>query len=127
MPPQICIANPSDARAFRVAVRNDEFSINFSDSLWLKQFVGSLQGTGAMDQRTLLMIVWDEGSGPDTRSNRVLAMLLGPMVTQGRYSARLTHYSLLRTIEDNFGLLPVADGDATASPVPEEVWRASAP
>jgi len=96
-------------------------------SVWLKQFVGSLQGTGAMDQRTLLMIVWDEGSGPDTRSNRVLAMLLGPKVTQGRYSARLTHYSLLRTIEDNFGLLPVADGDARASPVPEEVWRASAP
>ena len=96
-------------------------------ALWLKQFVGSLQGTGAMDQRTLLMIVWDEGSGPETRSNRVLAMLLGPMVTQGRYSARLTHYSLLRTIEDNFGLLPVADGDARASPVPEEVWRASAP
>ena len=94
---------------------------------WLKQFVGSLQGTGAMDQRTLLMIVWDEGKGDDMRSNRALAMLLGPMVARGRYSARLTHYSLLRTIEDNFGLLPVADGDATASPVPEEVWRASAP
>jgi hypothetical protein len=96
-------------------------------AVWLKQFVGSLQGTGAMDQRTLLMIVWDEGRGDDMRSNRALAMLLGPMITQGRYSARLTHYSLLRTIEDNFGLLPVADGDATASPVPEEVWRASAP
>lgn len=96
-------------------------------ALWLKQFVGSLQGTGAMNQRTLLMIVWDEGKGDDMRSNRALAMLLGPMVTRGRYSARLTHYSLLRTIEDNFGLLPVADGDATASPVPEEVWRASAP
>ena len=47
MPPQICIANPSDARAFRVAVRNDEFSINFSDSLWLKQFrlVGGRRST----------------------------------------------------------------------------------
>ncbi len=96
-------------------------------AVWLKQFVGSLQGTGAMDQRTLLMIVWDEGKGYDMRSNRALAMLVGPMVSRGRYSERLTHYSLLRTIEDNFGLLPVADGDATASPVPEEVWRASAP
>jgi len=36
---------------------------------------------------------------------------------------RLTHYSLLRTIEDNFGLLPVANGDANASPMPDEVWR----
>jgi phosphatidylinositol-3-phosphatase len=76
-----------------------------------------------MRQRTLLAIVWDEGIGDDLRSNRVLAMLVGDMVTPGRYSTRLTHYSLLRSIEDNFGLLPVGNGDANALPLPEEVWR----
>ncbi len=98
-----------------------------SAASWLKQFVDTLQSSGAMDQRTLLVVVWDEGSGPDLRSNRVLAMLLGDMVVPGRYSTRLTHYSLLRTIEDNFGLLPVAAGDANAALVPEEVWRSTAP
>jgi len=45
------------------------------------------------------------------------------MVTPGCYSTRLPHYSLLRTTEDNFGLLPVGNGDANALPLPEEVWR----
>ncbi len=92
-------------------------------AVWLRQFVQSLRRTAAMRQRTLLAIVWDEGGGDDLRSNRVLAMLLGDMVTPGRYSTRLTHYSLLRTIEDNFGLLPVGNGDANALPLPEEIWR----
>ena len=48
--------------------------------------------------------------------------LLGDMVTPGRYSTRLTHYSLLRTVED-FGLLLVGNGDANALPLPEKVWR----
>jgi len=49
--------------------------------------------------------------------------LLGDMMTSGRYSTRLTRYSLLRTIEDNFGFPPVGNGDANALPLPEEVWR----
>src|SRR5205807_2689932 len=56
-------------------------------------------------------------------TKRVLAMLLGCVDTPGRYSTRLNHYSLLRTIEDNFGLLPVANGDANATPLPDEIWR----
>jgi hypothetical protein len=90
---------------------------------WLKDFVQSLRSTVAMHQRTLLVITWDEGGGEDFRSNRVLAILIGDGIVPGRYADWLTHYSLLRTIEDNFGLPPIADGDANASPVPDKVWR----
>src|SRR5438105_3975613 len=94
---------------------------------WLRRFVESLRQTTAMRQRTLLVVVWDEGGGDDMRSNRVLAMLLGDVVRPGRYSTRLTHYSLLRTIEDNFGLRPVAAGDSNAATVPDQVWRDTPP
>jgi hypothetical protein len=94
-----------------------------TSTIWLRNFVQSLLTTVGMHQRTLLMITWDEGAGADFRSNRVLAILLGDGIVPGRYADRLTHYSLLRTIEDNFGLLPVADGDANAPPVPDKVWR----
>jgi hypothetical protein len=94
-----------------------------TSTAWLRRFEESLKTTVGMHQRTLLMITWDEGGGDDFRSNRVLAILIGDGVVPGRYADRLTHYSLLRTIEDNFGLLPVADGDANASPVPDKVWR----
>jgi hypothetical protein len=98
-----------------------------TSSAWLRNFVQSLQGTLAMHQRTLLVVVWDEGGGDDTRHNQVLAILLGDVVTPGRYDARLTHYSLLRTIEDNFGLEPLTNADRNAPPVPESVWRDSPP
>jgi acid phosphatase len=87
---------------------------------WLQGFVRALEGTVAMHQRTLVVITWDEGSG---RDNRVLTLLLGNVVNPGKYPTSLTHYSLLRTIEDNFGLSPVSAGDRRASAFPESVWR----
>jgi hypothetical protein len=36
-----------------------------------------------------------------------------------RSAAAYNHYSLLRTIEDNFGLAPLSDGDASARPMTE--------
>ena len=91
-----------------------------TSSSWLQGFIRSLQGTAAMRQRTLVVITWDEGGN---RDNRVLTLLLGPAVNPGKYGATLTHYSLLRTIEDNFGLSTVGAGDKRASPFPEDVWR----
>lgn len=94
-----------------------------TSSVWLRNFVQSLQGTLAMHQRTLLVVTWDEGGEEDSRGNRVLTILLGDVVKPGRYDARLTHYSLLRTIENNFGLEPLAEGDRNASAMPATVWR----
>jgi hypothetical protein len=91
-----------------------------ASSAWLKGFIRALDGTTAMHQRTLVVITWDEGG---SRDNRVLALLLGTVVNPGRYAAPLTHYSLLRTIEENFGLSTVGAGDRKASPFPESVWR----
>jgi len=91
-----------------------------ASSRWLQAFIRALESTVAMRQRTLVVITWDEGGN---RDNRVLALLLGPVVNPGKYGATLTHYSLLRTIEDNFGLSTVGAGDKRASPFPEDVWR----
>lgn len=92
-------------------------------STWLRGFLRTLQGSVAMHQRTLLVVTWDEAGGRDFRANRVLAILLGDGVAPGKYTTPLTHYSLLRTIEDNFGLSSVAAGDAKASPMPEKIWK----
>ena len=92
-------------------------------SKWLQGFVHDFQRTAGAHSRTLLVVVWDEGGGKEARTNGVLAMLFGDVVKPGRYGASLTHYSLLRTIEDNFGLAPLDDGDAHASPLPSNIWR----
>jgi acid phosphatase len=92
-------------------------------SAWLSSFVQSLRGTPGMHQRTVLMVTWDEGGESDGEHNRVLTILLGDVVSPGRYDQRLNHYSLLRAIEDNFGLEPLADGDRHAPKIPDGVWR----
>jgi hypothetical protein len=92
-------------------------------SAWLKGFVQSFRATLGMHQRTLLVVTWDEGGEEDSRHNQVLTIFLGDVVQPGRYDAKLTHYSLLRTIEDNFGLEPLAKGDRAAATVPASVWR----
>jgi hypothetical protein len=91
-----------------------------ASSKWLQGFIRALDGTIAMHQRTLVVITWDEGGN---RDNRVLTLLLGNVVNPGKYPTRLTHFSLLRTIEENFGLSAVGAGDKRASVFPEDVWR----
>jgi len=93
-----------------------------SASAWLQRFVGDFKRAASARSRTLLVVVWDEGGGKEARTNGVLAMLFGDVIKPGRYGALLTHYSLLRTIEDNFGLAPLADGDGQASPLPNSIW-----
>jgi len=43
---------------------------------------------------------------------------LDPKVLDRQY----THYNVLRTIEDNFGLQPLAEGDRDAAPI-IDIWK----
>ena len=94
-----------------------------TSSAWLVNFVQAFRGTAGMHQRTLLVVTWDEGGEEDYHHNQILTIFLGDVVTPGRYDSNLTHYSLLRAIEDNFGLEPLADGDRHAAAIPTRVWR----
>jgi len=47
-------------------------------------------------------VVWDEGSDADPL--HVGAALLGPHVKSSTSAAKFDHYSLLRTLEDGFGI-----------------------
>jgi phosphatidylinositol-3-phosphatase len=71
-----------------------------------------------------VFIITDEGDGsdPGAPGGLVPALAVGPTVRPGsRTSGRLTHYSLLRTIEDAFGL-PRLGASARAVPV-RGIWR----
>lgn len=83
---------------------------------WLSREVPRILGTSAFrSSRSLLVVTFDEGRGPD---NRVLTVFTGPAAKPGARSGRpYTHYSLLRTIEDSWHLAPLAEGDAAAAPM----------
>jgi acid phosphatase len=65
---------------------------------------------------SLFIVTFDEDNG--SSGNHIATFFYGPMVTPGQYSTRITHYTLLRTLEDMYGL-PYAG--ATATPI-TYVW-----
>ena len=75
---------------------------------WLSREVPRILGSPAFTtQNSLLVVTWDEGSKND---NRVATVFAGPAARKGFTSnAAYSHYSLLHTIEDVWGLAPLTD------------------
>ncbi|MGZ4290879.1 MAG: alkaline phosphatase family protein [Gaiellaceae bacterium] len=90
---------------------------------WLRGFVGPLLRSPAM-QRSVLFVTFDEGESRDHLGGGgpVSTIVAGPLVRPHVQPGRpYTHYSLLRTIEDAWGL-PRLGQSATAAPI-TGIWR----
>jgi len=85
---------------------------------WLK---GHMSGYAqwARTHNSLLIITWDEDDG--SASNQIPTLFIGSMVKPGRYSEQISHYSVLRTIEDMYGL-PTLNESAYVGAI-SDVWQ----
>jgi len=92
---------------------------------WVKKFLDETFPE-RLRQGTLVVVTFDESGGNE--DNRIYTVLLGDMVkpasqqdpaTLGKH---YTHYSVLRTIEDNFGLEPLTANDREAPPI-TGIWK----
>jgi phospholipase C len=80
---------------------------------WLQAHIDSyLQW--AKSNNSLLIVTWDENDG--SSGNQIPTIIAGAGVTPGAYSENISHYNLLRTIEDFYGL-PHAGASASATPI----------
>lgn len=84
---------------------------------WLAHTVGMLLNAPAFtSQQSLLLITWDEDDA--SQHNQVASLVIAPGVVPGfRSTTPYTHYSVLRTIEEAWGLEPLGPKDAAASPM----------
>ena len=92
---------------------------------WLRRFVGPLLRSPAM-HRSALFVTFDEAESSDHLGGGgpVSTIVAGPLVRPHVQSDRpYNHYSLLRTIEDVWGL-PRLGQSATAAPI-TGIWRAA--
>ena len=87
----------------------------FDDTTWLPK--------DEQLKRTLVIVTFDESEG-NNKPERIYTVFLGAMVKPQEITAAYTHYSVLRTIEDNFGLEPIhkESGDGTASVI-TGIWK----
>ena len=75
--------------------------------------------TWAKSNNSLLIIQFDEDDG--SQNNQIATIFVGPMVKPGKYSEKINHYNVLRTIEDMYKL-PRLGNAANATPI-TDVWK----
>jgi hypothetical protein len=90
-------------------------------SSWLNKFLKDWFPLDEKMKGTLVIVTFDESQWFE-KTERIYTVFLGDMVKPGEITKAYTHYSVLRTIEDNFGLLPLNSGDGNAEPI-TEVWK----
>jgi acid phosphatase len=79
---------------------------------WLQEHIAPFV-KWAEANNSLLILTWDEDD--DSGDNRIVTILVGPMVRAGTYDTRIDHYSVLRTITDLYGLQPLGMAARRAS------------
>jgi len=91
-------------------------------SRWLETFFATWFPLDQKEMKgTLVVITFDESEGNE-KNDRIYTVFLGDMVKNQPVDKEYNHYSVLRTIEDNFGLLPLNSGDASSPPI-TEAWK----
>jgi phosphatidylinositol-3-phosphatase len=106
---------------------------------WLREHLdGYVQW--AQSHNSLVVITFDEGlerpgnlfnrifgffrnedESVSSESNHIFTAFVGEMVKHGSYDQRIDHYSVLRTIEEMYGLSPA--GSSTDSSAISNVWK----
>ena len=98
-------------------LRNDghDTGVAYADA-WLQAFLSPLLQRPPFTRNTLVVVTFDENAG--ARGNQIYTAFLGSMVRPGATTGgRYDHYSLLRTIEDNYGVGTLGREDAKATAI----------
>lgn len=92
-------------------------SISTGDT-WLKNNINGY-AQWAKANNSLLILTFDEDDS--SQSNQIATVFYGQHVKVGSYSEHITHYTVLRTIEDAFGL-PCVANSCSATPITDS-WQ----
>jgi hypothetical protein len=107
-------------------MNNDGHNTNVGTAgAWVSGFLDKTF-TEKLRKGTLVIVTFDESDR--NRDNRIFTLFLGDMVKEASQqdpkvlARHYTHYDVLRTIEDNFGLKPLSDGDRDATAI-TDIWK----
>jgi hypothetical protein len=92
-------------------------SISTGDT-WVNSHL-SAYATWAKTHNSLFIVTFDEDSGSSV--NQIFTVFSGQHVKTGSYSESINHYTILRTIEDAYGLTAIGNA-ASKSPI-ADCWQ----
>jgi hypothetical protein len=84
---------------------------------WLRANL-SAYAQWARTHNSLLIVTFDEDDS--SSGNRITTIFFGAHIRAGRYGQRIDHYSVLRTLETMYGLVPL--GGAASTPAISGIW-----
>jgi len=96
---------------------------------WLSQKVPAILNSAAYRNNGVLFITWDEGSTnagccTNAAGGRIATLVISPLARTGFQSTvQETHYSLLRTIEDSWGLSRLGGAGCACTAQMREYFR----
>jgi phospholipase C len=90
-------------------------SVSTGDT-WLKNHLGGYQ-SWAQTHNSILIVTWDEDDS--SASNHIETVITGQHVAHTASSTRITHYNLLHTIEQAYGLTQLG---SSAAPI-TGIWK----
>jgi hypothetical protein len=94
-------------------------NIGYADK-WYSQKFSKYVSDSRFMAKTILISTFDEDGG--SLKNQIYTSIVGFAVNPGVYSNRLTQYSLLNLIEENWSLGSLTKNDAQAAPLPN-IWK----
>ncbi|AZZ37771.1 hypothetical protein CIK05_13505 [Bdellovibrio sp. qaytius] len=103
-------------------IKNDghDTGVSYADKWYSKKFSPYVNDPVFMND-TILITTFDENDG--TNGNQIYTSIVGPHVKAVSVTAQVSHYSLLKLMEDNWDLGNLGKLDATAAPIPENIWK----
>lgn len=110
--------------AFVIPNMDDDMHNGFGEGMvrdgdqWLRTHLDSYV-QWAQTHNSLLILTFDEDNY--FADNNIATLFYGPMVKPGTYTEKFGHYSLLRTLEDIYGL-PYAGESAVTEPI-RDCWK----
>jgi acid phosphatase len=84
---------------------------------WLSNNV-SAYANWARANNSLLLITWDEDD--NSGNNQIPTIIVGANVLPGAYAETISHYNVLSTIEQMYGL--PKSGNAATAPAIGDIW-----
>lgn len=84
---------------------------------WLQANLGAY-AAWCLTHNSLLIVTWDEDNSAS--GNHIATIFYGAQVVPGQYGGTITHYTVLRTLEDMFGL-PHDAATVSINPI-TDVW-----
>jgi hypothetical protein len=118
--PNLC----NDMHGYTLSCTTQNFHQISGGDTWLSQEIPKIMASDAYKDNGVIFVLWDEGDEPllggEASDGPIPLLVLSPKAKKGyKSTTKLTHSSMLKTLQEIFGITPLLRGAANATDLSE--------